>query len=392
MGSAVSSPPRGDPRGTADLLLATALTRGNIIVTTRCEEGPPPPPPPQSRSQDAPPPPPTDDDSIASAAASAVITLSTIPNPGPYDHASLDCKRLVQLDTFDGFRCDLNKQVSPYMAAVHSFWLGTNMLPDGRHSSYSFLTQVADDAGLGMARVDLARRSVDGRIHKAILGGLAMAKLQVGVSGDGQQDQCLAELDVGGLTWTGNLKYGSMGGSLMYGCNYHQAITSRLSMGGEGMYIDSNQKLLSSYTIKYSMPAKTGDEDTLDSKLGTASRSSSELLSGGGGSSTICVNYSSGQQMCTMNYKRVVTPGRVTVGAELAFNPYNLKSEVLLGAEFKLQRSKYSVCVDPAAVRLQSVLEAKLGMAQGSPTLQFTADVAPLTDEMRFGYGITIDG
>jgi mitochondrial import receptor subunit TOM40 len=309
-------------------------------------------------------------------------------NPGPYEQAAGDGKRLVSLDTFDGFRCDINKQVSPYMAVVHSFWLGTNMLQDGRKSTYTFLTQVADEQGLLMARIDPGRGSVDGRIHRGLLGGLAMGKLQVNVSTEGQGDQMLAEMDFGGHTWTGNLKYGSMGGGLVYGCNYFQAITPSLSMGGEGMYISANQNLLSNYTLKFTMPAKTGDED---SPVQAAAKAQPMAMGENTGSSTMCLNYNSGQSALSMNYKRVVTPNRVTLGAQLECSPFTLASEVLVGAEFRLQRSKFAVCVDGNG-RMQSTLEAKLGMAPGSPSLNFTADVDHIKEEMRFGYGLTIDG
>jgi mitochondrial import receptor subunit TOM40 len=356
---------------------------------TRCDDASAPPPPPlldsdsDSGSPAPPPPPPAGDDSIAAAAGSATAYM----NPGPYEQAASDGKRLVSLDTFDGFRCDINKQVSPYMAVVHSFWLGTNMIPDGRKSTYSFLTQVADDQGLLMARVDPGRGSVDGRIHRAILGGLAMGKLQVNVSTEGQGDQMLAEVDLGGQSWTGNLKYGSMGGGLVYGCNYFQAITPKLSMGGEGMYISANQNLLSNYTLKYTIPAKTGEED---SPVQAAAKAASPM-SENAGSSTMCVNYNSGQTALSMNYKRVVTPNRVTLGAELQCSPFTLDSQVLLGAEFRLQRSKFAVCIDGTG-RMQSTLEAKLGMAPGSPSLNFAAEVDHLKEDMRFGYGMTIDG
>lgn len=371
---------------------------------TQCDDstnaaGAPPAPPPLlppdaagggSDAASAPPPPPpsADGDSIARAAESA----SSYINPGPYEQAAMDGKRLVQLDTFDGFRCDINKQVSPYMAVVHSFWLGTSMIPDGRKSTYTFLTQVADEQGLLMARVDPGRGSVDGRIQRALFGGLAMGKLQVGVSTEGQGDQMLAEMDLGGQTWTGNLKYGSMGGGLVYGCNYYQAITPKLSMGGEGMYISANQNMVSNYTLKYTMPAKTGEEDALvgASKAPNAAAAGPPGMDTSG-SSTFCVNYNSGQAALALNYKRVVTPNRVTLGAELQCSPMTLDSQVLLGAEFRLQRSKFACCIDGTG-RMQSTLEAKLGMAVGSPSLNFSADVDHVKEEMRFGYGINIDG
>jgi len=299
----------------------------------------------------------------------------------------MDAKRLVSLDTHDGVRVDINKQLSPYMPVVHSFWLGTAMLPDGRNKSYSFLAQVADEAGLLMARVDPERGSVDGRIHRAILGGLAMGKLQVGVSQEGQTDQLLGEMDFGGQTWTGNLKYGSMGGGMMFGCNYFQGVTKRLSVGGEGMYIAANQNLLGNYTLKYKMPAKSGTEveEMVLPGIDGVGKEDSEC------SSSVTANYNSGQGLLSMNYARVVTPGRVTLGAELQCSPMSLESQVLLGAEFNLTRSKVNLCVDGTG-RMQSVLEAKLGMAPGSPTLNFSAEVDHGKEVMKFGYGLNIGG
>jgi mitochondrial import receptor subunit TOM40 len=219
--------------------------------TVRCDA--PPLPPPIMDSSAPPPPPSPKNDTSSSKDDTTNNTSSTtqqqqqlymtkIPNPGPYESASYPSKRLTSLETQDGFRMDIQKQLSPYMVAIHSFWLGTNMLQDGRNKTYSFVTQVADENGLYMARLDPERGTIDGRIQRAILGGLAMAKLQFGVSaaglgigqssseggaaseegggGGGSNDQLLGEVDFGGLTWTGNLKYGSMGGGIIFGFNY----------------------------------------------------------------------------------------------------------------------------------------------------------------------------
>ena len=87
----------------------------------------------------------------------------------------------------------------------------------------------------------------------------------------------------------------------------------------------------------------------------------------------------------------MITPERVTVGAELQFSPFSLDSNLLVGAEFKLSRSKLSFCVD-GGLRMQTIVEAKTGITPDAPTLQFSADVDHLKDEMRFGYGINING
>ena len=354
--------------------------------TTQCDEAPPPPPPLAGSAEPSSTSLPIDGsessegiDAIAEAAAPA----TAYENPGPYEQASQGAKRLVMLDTHDGFRCDINKQLSPYMAVVHSFWLGTNMIPDGRKRTYTWLAQVADEKSLYMARCDPERMSCDGRIHRSILGGLAMCKLQLGLSPEGQGDQALIDCDFSGQTWTANLKYGSMGGGLMYGCNFYQAITPNFSMGGEGMYIGVNQSLMSSYLVKYKIPAEGDAPET--KKSGPPGMPPPEAPH-----STIIGSFS-GSQGLTLNYKRVVTPGRVSMGAELQANPMTLESAVVLGAEFQFSRSKFQVAVD-GNMKMQSVLEAKLGKEPGQPKLTLTADLDHLNDEMRFGYGLSIDG
>lgn len=325
--------------------------------------------------------------SVAEAAAKATPATGTLfPSPGTYESASMEAgKGVVALDTHDGMRCDISKQLSPYFAVVHSFWLGTAMLQDNRNKTYSFVAQVADENGLLMARVDPEKGTVDGRIHTVL--PLGMFKLQLGLSGDrvseqtpdaGQSDQALAELDFGAQTWTANLKYGSMGGGPMFGCNYFQTITRKLALGGEGMYIGTNNALLSSYTLKYT-------HDNLTSEPVSSINASPPK----NGTAVTVANYNVAQSLLSVNYKRIVTPNRVTLAAELQCSPQTLDSQVLLGAEIKLNRSKVGIAVDGTG-KIQSVVEAKLGMAPGSPTLSFTSEVDHGKNVMRFGYGLNI--
>jgi mitochondrial import receptor subunit TOM40 len=351
-------------------------------TTTQCDAAPPPPLPETSSNEPSSSSLPIDessgeDDSIAAAAA----TVSAYSNPGPFEQASQDAKQVVMLDTHDGFRCNINKQLSPYMAVVHSFWLGTNMIPDGRKRTYTWLTQVADESSYYLARVDPSQLSVDGRMQKSLFGGLAMGKMQINVSPEGQTDQCLAEIDFSGEAWTANLKYGSMIGGLAYGCNFFQAVTPRFSMGGEGLYLGANQTMITNYLMKYTIPAAGDDVEGVASKKISAPEPSSTLIAG----------YNTSQSLLTLNYKRVVTPSRVNLGAELTCNPVSLESQVVLGAEFKWSRSKLQVAIDGTA-KMQSVLETKLGKEPGQPTLSLSAELDHLKDEMRFGYGLNIDG
>lgn len=252
------------------------------------------------------------------------------------------------------------------------------MLPDGRNSSYAFTTQMNDEEGFSMARVDPERQSVDGRIHRALFGGLAMAKLQASLSNEGSNDQLLGELDLGAQTWTANLKYGSMGGGNVFGMNYFQSVTPRLAMGGEGMWIGVNGNMLSSYTAKYSFAQVRGEEG----ENGVAAPGSETP-------NYLAATYNAGQGMLSLAYKQSITAQRVTVGASLECSPTTLDSQVVVGAEFNLTRSKMNVCVDGTG-RIQSVLEAKLGREPGSPALNFAAELDHGRGVMRFGYGLNI--
>lgn len=209
---------------------------------------------------------------------------------------------------------------------------------------------------------------------------MAVAKLQLGLSSEGQADQCLLDVDINGMSWAGNLKYGSMGGGPVYGCAFHQAITRNLSMGGEGMYVAANGNMMSNYLMKYAFHA-SGEGSTDASKAEQPS-------------SAVCVQFApSGPSPMplTLNYKRTVTPRRVTLGAELSCDPMTLQSHCVLGAEFKFNRSKLHVAVDGNA-KMQSSFETALGKEPGQPKLSLSAELDHLKDEMKFGYGLAIDG
>ena len=291
---------------------------------------------------------------------------------------------------------EIQKQLSPFMVVMHNFTLGTT-LPDGSNKAYSFLTQVADENGVIMTSFDPFKKAVTGRVIQALFGGAATGKIQASVSPDGSNDTLLAEMDIGAMTWTGNLKYGSMGGGIVFGMNYYQSITERLAMGGEGMYVAANGNLMNSYTIKYEMPAMSG-LDNEEENSGNDAISKAAASAGGDAaasdslsskpSSWFLAQLNPSQGMLNLYYKRVVTPNRVTLGAELMVVP-TLETQLTFGGEFKLQRSKVALTVDGTG-KIQSVLETKIGMAPGSPTLSLNAEVDHGKDTMKFGYGLSV--
>jgi mitochondrial import receptor subunit TOM40 len=379
-----------------------STTESAIVDTTSAATSnklPPPPPPPATATTAT-----TNTTTSATTASSSeqldasiaqiASSVTSVPNPGPLEASTWDVRRLTSLDTYDGMRCDISKQLSPYFAVVHSFQLGTSGLPEGKNSNYCMTSQMNDENGFMMCRVDPDRQSVDGRIHHSLLGGLAMGKLQVGTSTEGQHDQLLGELDFGGMTWTGNIKYGSMGGGNVYGFNYFQGVTPRLALGGEAMYVGVNGNKIGSYTAKYAL-YPDGKKEEEGGVLLLAGSSGGASAAGGGvppgeAPSYLAATYNSGQSMLSLAYKRCITPNnRVTLATSLECSPMTLESQVFVGAEFNLTRSKMNICVDGSG-RIQSVLGANLGREPGSPTLNFVAELDHGKSFMKFGYGLNI--
>jgi mitochondrial import receptor subunit TOM40 len=163
-------------------------------------------------------------------------------------------------------------------------------------------------------------------------------------------------------------------------------------MGGEGLYVAANGNTVSSYTLKYRMNALTGEENApiRISSTGPPRPPGAPPLETSG-SSTIAVQINPTHSAMVVNYKRVVTPERVVLGAELNCNAVTLESDLKLGAMFQLTRSKFGVTIDGGGA-IQSRLDAKLGIAPGSPSVIFAAHLDHFKNEMRFGYGLNFEG
>jgi len=142
-----------------------------------------------------------------------------------------------------------------------------------------------------------------------------------------------------------------------------QSLTPSLVVGGEGTYIGSQQATSNQFGIRYS-PVKSDW--------------------------TGCLSYMGSQNLVFVNYKKIVTPGRVSLGSELMFEPSSKDSNVTLGAEFNLTQSKIATCVDGKG-KVQSTLSTQLGKG-GALNLLFSAEVDWPQDAFKFGYGVQIGG
>ena len=248
------------------------------------------------------------------------------------------------------------------MVVNHNFFLGTTSLGPEKNKQYTFSCQVADETGVLVARVD-GDGGVEGQIHKPLFGNenfSAQGKLSMVASpGKGDIDHLLGSVDFTAPTWTGNVKYGAIFGGTMAGCNYFQSITPKLSVGGDCMYIGSQDMCAGTYGVRYA-----------------------------GDNWMSCIQYIGNQQALAAHYKRTVTKDRVQLGAELQVNVATLENNVQFGGEFNLKQSKVHT-VFGGDGRIQNTVDIKLGPAA---MLNFSAEAHHQKDLFKFGYGLTIGG
>uniref|UniRef100_A0A6U5EBE6 Uncharacterized protein n=1 Tax=Corethron hystrix TaxID=216773 RepID=A0A6U5EBE6_9STRA len=323
--------------------------------------------------KDAPPPPPT-----AEGLRSSTSNAQQYANPGTYENFSSELRRVLSPDVHDGCRFDITKPLTPLFTAVHSFWLGTSMLPDGSNSNYAYVAQLHDEAGLLMCRLDPVNRSVDGRIirvHNFSEGeGSALtgtAKAQLNVSPSGQSDQLVADYELNGPTYTLAGKYGSMGGGNVAGVSYLQAVTPSLVLGGEAMYIAANGSLLGSYSARYAGTIKS------DSLPATGIPPSQYTVYG---------QFHPAQGMLTAAYRRAVTPGRVVIGTELSINPGTLEATVTTGMEVTLRQGRVNCAADGTG-KFQTVVETTV---MPGTKLSLCGEADHGKGAFRFGYGFSV--
>mmetsp|Transcript_28656 Transcript_28656/g.37556 ORF Transcript_28656/g.37556 Transcript_28656/m.37556 type:complete len:339 (+) Transcript_28656:211-1227(+) len=273
--------------------------------------------------------------------------------PGQYENIHNEVRRLTtMIDVWDGVRFDMNKPVTPTFAINHLFWLGTSMVPG--HVHYTYGATVAEDSDrLIMGRIDL-NGTLDSRIHYGWTKKLNSKFLLM----MGQQEMLSADLcyDGDNCSMQGKL---ATGPANTFSFAYIQALTPRLSMGGEGQMDFTSKMTALSGIVKYGTP---------------------QYLS--------MLTVAQGGQAVMLHYLRYVVKDRVTLGAELVMQPMSLQSNVALGAVFKLKQSNFVTAIDGTG-KVVAVLETALSPAC---KLSFSGEMTYLTDQYKFGYGLSIGG
>ena len=266
------------------------------------------------------------------------------------------------IDTYDGVRVEINKQLSPWMLINHNFWLGTSMIPNSNRN-YQFSCQVASDDGVLIGRLDhnlgvegtiIRQRALSPNVSALFKGVLVASKDK-----EGGNDQFVASTDLSGPSWSVIGKVGSMAGGNAAGVSYVQSVTSSFALGAEMFYLGSKDVAIGSYGARYVDP-------------------SSKWLA--------AAQWTGMQQSLGCCYKRTVTKDRVNLAAELNVSPASGDTSANVGAEFTLRNGRVAMALGGDG-GVKSVLETTL---QPGVKINFSAEINHFTDTYRFGYGINM--
>ncbi|CAM9979813.1 unnamed protein product [Pylaiella littoralis] len=260
-----------------------------------------------------------------------------------------EVSQLTQVHSFEGFRLDMSKAVTPTFFTSHNIFFGNPQFPNGHYQGT--LTVVGESETMVRASMD-AEFNVSMDAHLPLgMPGLA-GKLTVH---QGKNDLIQGTAFMLGDTFSGQLSAGTG----PFEISYNQAVTRNLSVGGQGQFSAAQQAVGLLYGFKYNTP-----------------------------SWAVLGRFIGGANVVTAQYLRRVVPGRVTLGAEYQAQ-IGAGSQMMVGAEFQLKQSKMSASVDSNG-KVDSTLELKCGTFPTLPvTLTISSSLDHSEDKHTFGLALT---
>ncbi|CAM9659521.1 unnamed protein product, partial [Ectocarpus fasciculatus] len=243
--------------------------------------------------------------------------------PAQFADQFMEVSQLTQVHSFEGFRLDMSKAVTPTFFTSHNVFFGNPQFPNGHYQAT--LTVVGESETMVRASMDAdCNVSMDAQAPLGMPGLAGKLTVHQGKNdviqgtalyhGESICDTCSGQIALG----TGPVEI-----------SYNQAVTPHLSVGGQGQFSSAQQAVGLLYGFKYNTPSWA--------VLG-------RLIGGGA-------------NVVTAQYLRRVVPGRVTLGAEYQAQ-LGAGSQMMVGAEFQLKQSKMSASVDSNG-KVDSILEVR---------------------------------
>lgn len=274
---------------------------------------------------------------------------ASIKTPMQYDNLKLSLMQ-GQVNTFDGFRFALQKQINLNAVASHFYWVGSQATGQPIYQ-YRLILPFEDDTGVLNAATDMDF-NVECEV-KYLVAKNMLAKTNFSIS-EMQGNVLNLDLEVNDESSATHFQFSPTSDhQLMIG--YMQSITPSLTLGGVGKYSMKLKKFSSGFGGIYEW-----DEHTVMAQWDNDFK----LL-----------------------YMRKVNPDRVHLFSDLTVAADGNKT-MSAGAEFTMKQSKIHMSID-SSLMIKSSLEMTV---QKQLQLQLAAEMQQMQNHYRFGVGVVLMG
>ncbi|KAJ1396818.1 eukaryotic porin-domain-containing protein [Ochromonadaceae sp. CCMP2298] len=253
-----------------------------------------------------------------------------------------------QVNSYDGFRLIVQKQVNLNTAVLHTYWVGSQAMEKPFYQ-YRLILPIDNDRTINVS-TDLDM-NVEGEVKATVAPNVTVKSNFA--NGDNAKSISL-ELELADATSATQIKYTKSTDDQFY-LSYMQSIIPQLAIGGSGVYSTKSKDLSTSMGLIYD-PAEY----------------------------TFAVQWDNSLRLL---YLKKVNPNRVHLSTDLTVDEAG-NGVMSLNAEYMLKQSKIHMGIDSNLV-LKSYLEAEL-----SPkvTLQMCAEMQQATNHYRVGAEIRVGG
>lgn len=148
-----------------------------------------------------------------------------------FEMFSKEWSQMAQQDNWDGFRIEMANQVTKFVQASHTLFLGTQLRECGYIYQFGPAFQSEDQRTVLVSRIGLDG-GVNGRVVQKVGQGMELKGTAQSHMKDPQRNMYDAAVDYTGKDWTGGLKV-AWQGALLGGGSFSQRILPTLHVGGD---------------------------------------------------------------------------------------------------------------------------------------------------------------
>lgn len=288
------------------------------------------------------------------------VNYMRLPPPVRYEDIQREVMMALKPDVFEGLRFEITRPLNQNFFLTHSLFMGNLELPGAATGGKQMLKVPVGTYEFGANLISeqghfaLGRITTDGRLSGRLKYDAAdwlSGRLNMQLSGEAGGSQVMADLDVKGADWNGQLKLGT---PQFLGLNYFQSLTPGLSAGGEFFWLGGQMRSGLGLALRH-----TGERH-----VATLQVASTAILSA--------------------QYAHRVTD-KVTLATDLLWHWASREATATVGYDVSLRQARLQGKIDSAGVVSCYIME------RFAPGINFllSAELDHAHANYKFGFGFT---